>query len=192
MEKTSLPLEVLKKQIRDLSRARQDILTKLALPVDKKDAGLRAVDAFVCADLAYRENGTSGRAGTLLALAFAEEIPLGPAHALRGLLLLEQGKTVLALAEADRALALAAADGRAHLVRGRGRLQRGNLSGALTDLEQARLLSSAKDAQVLHWLAAAQFQSGRRNKALLTQRQAVELRPRDEEMRAQLRSLNWS
>jgi tetratricopeptide (TPR) repeat protein/transglutaminase-like putative cysteine protease len=187
LSKTNLALDGLKKQVRELARSRQDILAKLVLPEEKKPAGQRSADAFVCAELAYRENGLGGRAGELLTQAFAEDIALGQAHALRGLLLLEQGKSALALAEVEKAFVLNTADTRAHLVRGRGRLQRGNLLGGLADLEQAKQLSSGKDAQILHWLAAAQFQAGQRNRALLTQREAVELRPRDEEMQAQLR-----
>jgi tetratricopeptide (TPR) repeat protein len=176
-----------------MARTRQEILIKLDLPKEKKTAGQKAVDAFVCADLAYREHWRAGSVGDrsiaagLLKQVFAEEVPLGQAFALRGLMHLEQGKAVLALADADKAFAVGAGDVRAHLVRGRARLQRGNLAAALGDLEQARQLSGSKDAVVLHWLATAQFQAGQRNKALLTQRQAIELRPRDEEMQAQLR-----
>ena len=94
---------------------------------------------------------------------------------------------MLALAEADKALALGAADAAPIWCVVGYVCNAAICSGPSPIWSRPRQLSSAKDAQVLHWLAAAQFQSGQRNKALLTQRQAVELRPRDEEMLAQLR-----
>jgi len=70
-------------------------------------------------------------------------------------------------------------------------LERGG-DKALADLEQAAKLSERKDAEVLHWLAAALAQAGRMEEALTTQREAVKLKPEDREMVEQLRELEKS
>jgi Flp pilus assembly protein TadD len=63
---------------------------------------------------------------------------------------------------------------------------------ALGDLEQAAKLSERKDADVLHWLAAALAQAGRLEDALQAQREAVKLKPENREMMEQLRDLEKS
>jgi tetratricopeptide (TPR) repeat protein len=149
----------------------------------------RAVDHLVCAEHAWATGQPPARVEALLAGAFADEIELGPALALRGLLALEKGKLSRALTDAERSIALSPAEPRGYYVRGRIRLERGDSNGALTDLSRAAELGQRKDAVVLHWLAAALFRTGRTPEALATQRQAVQLRPRDPEFLEQLREL---
>jgi len=120
-----------------------------------------------------------------LAPAFADGVDLGPALGLRGRLALEQGKLSRALADAERALTLSPRDAAGRYVRGRVRLER-RQEGALSDLEKAAELSQRKDAEVLHYLADALFQAGRREDAIKAQRVAVQLRPRDKDMAEQL------
>ncbi len=110
---------------------------------------------------------------------------LGPAYGLRGRLLLGQGKLSRAVADAERALTLGDHDANGFYVRGRVRLER-RQDGALADLEKAAELTGQKDAEVLHYLADAQFQAGRREEALKTQRAAVQLKPGDKDMAEQL------
>ena len=55
------------------------------------------------------------------------------------------------------------------------------------NLAKAGELSQRKDGRVLHWLAAALFQAGRRAEALATQEEAFVLLPEDREVRQQLR-----
>jgi tetratricopeptide (TPR) repeat protein len=131
---------------------------------------------------------SAGRVEVLLAGCFPEGLELGPAYALRGQLALERGKLSKALADAERAVTRCPNEVRGYLVRGRVRLERGT-EGALTDLTRAAELSRRKDPQVLHWLAAALAQSGRWAEALLTQREAVKLKPQDRELLEQLREL---
>ena len=74
------------------------------------------------------------------------------------------------------------------LARGRVRYERGG-AGALADLEKAAELSRGQDAAVLHALAAALAQAGRKTDALVAQREAVRLAPNKSEFRQQLQEL---
>jgi tetratricopeptide (TPR) repeat protein/transglutaminase-like putative cysteine protease len=155
----------------------------------KAPALLAAVDALVCAEQAQADGQPAERTAALLGRAFAPGVDLGPAHALRGLLALEHGRLARALADAERAVALAPADGRGYFVRGRVRLERGQGAEALADLARAAALTGRRDGLVLHWLAAALAGQGRHAEALATQREAVRLRPGDRELREQLHEL---
>ncbi len=184
---TSADLDRLRDQVKELMRRRDDILHKATFSDAREAAGTHAIEAFVCAEFAYRQGEPAGRVHALLKWALEDEsVAIGPPYALRALLLLEQGKIGLALSDADRAIAAGPAAGRAYLVRGRVRLQRGQSAAALADLTEANRLSEGKDALILHWLATAQFQRGQLEKALETQRRAVQLRPGDQELLAQL------
>lgn len=185
---TSTPaLDKLRDRVSTLAARREELLKSANLPQEKKAANQRVVDAFVCADDARRRGDEASRVARVLEGAFAEEgVLFGPAFALRGLLHLEQGKIGLARADADQALRLGPPDSLALFVRGRVRLLRGDRT-AIGDLEQAARLSEQRDPRILHWLAAAQFQAGERDKAFATQKQAVALASGDEELRAQLR-----
>jgi tetratricopeptide (TPR) repeat protein len=105
---------------------------------------------------------------------------------LRGLLALEQGLLRKAISEAERAVVLDPQCAVGYYVRGRVRLERGT-NGALADLEKAVVLGERKDAVALNWLAAALFQAGRRTEAVAAQREAVKLKPGDEQLADQLR-----
>jgi Flp pilus assembly protein TadD len=65
------------------------------------------------------------------------------------------------------------------------RLERGDKE-ALADLAKAAELSARKDADILHALADALFRAGRVEQALVAQRAAVQLKPKDAEMAEQL------
>jgi tetratricopeptide (TPR) repeat protein len=165
---------------------RRNALAKDQKPPPGKESFFnKAMDAFVCAEQAHAEGQSARKVEALLAITFAADIDLGPAHALRARLLMDQGKLTRALADADRALALAGRDANAYYVRGRVRLER-RQEGALADLEKAAGLSAHKDADVLHYLADALFQAGKRDDAVKIQREAVQLRPNDAELSDQL------
>jgi tetratricopeptide (TPR) repeat protein len=168
-------------------RLRRALLVKdFAVKPVKAEARNRALDAFVCAELALEENRPAIVVAGLLDKVFQEKIDLGPAYALRGLIAIDKGRLRTALADAEKAIALGPKEPLGFLVRGRVRLERGE-SSAMADLEQAAALSQRKNATILHWLAAAQQQAGQHADALASQRQAVILRPRDPELLRQLK-----
>jgi tetratricopeptide (TPR) repeat protein len=188
--KTARPTDALRAtcdQVPALVLRRETLARELNVPAAKAAAAYSAaLDAFVCAEWAQASGQPAARVEGLLATALGKDVEVGPAYALRGLLLLEKGRLAQALADAERALALCPREARAHLVRGRVRLERG-AGEALADLEKAAELSQRQDAAVLHWLAAALFQAGRHQDALATQRRAVELRRGEGEYAEQLR-----
>lgn len=175
-------------QLHKLLARRDALLAQLAPPKEKHDAANKAASRFVCAEWGLQEGWSRAHVDKLLRTSL-EEMELGPAIALRGWLALEKGQLARALADAEKAIVLKPADARAYLVRGRVRLERGDVR-ALSDLEEAAKRGDGKDATILHWLAAAQAQTGQIPLALKTQRQAVELRPDDAELREQLRQLD--
>ena len=81
---------------------------------------------------------------------------------------LEKGKLNLALADAEKAIALSPSHWVGYYVRGRVRLERGN-SDALADLTRAAQLTDRKDADVLHVLADALYRSGNLEEAIIVQ-----------------------
>jgi tetratricopeptide (TPR) repeat protein len=135
------------------------------------------------------------RVEPLLESALAHKVELGPAYVLRGMLRLQGGRLMLALADAERAVALAPAEAGGYYVRGRVRLER-EQDGALADLTRAAELSSGSmesavpgRAQALHWLAEALFRGGKADEALRYARQAVQLQPGNPELAEQLKQL---
>ncbi len=148
----------------------------------------KAIDSLICAEHARAEGRPADRVEALMKGAFVEGLKFGSAHALRGQLALERGRLTQARVDAERALALAPLDARAFYIRGRVRLELME-SGALADLEQAAKLSGRKDGAVLHWLATALAREGRTEEALVAQREAVKLKPEDQELVEQLREL---
>jgi tetratricopeptide (TPR) repeat protein/transglutaminase-like putative cysteine protease len=168
---------------------RRGALLKIPGVSDKNKAmWAEAVDAFLCADLAYSQGRPVGQIEALLAPALAQPMPFGPALALRGLLHLEQGRLAKALADAERALAVSPWEARAYYVHGRVLLERDHPI-ALLDLARAAWLSGQGDGKILHWLAAAQYRAGQRGQGLLVQRQALALLPADAEVLEQLQQL---
>jgi tetratricopeptide (TPR) repeat protein len=147
-------------------------------------AAARAVELFVCAHH-VREFGTEAQAEKLLDQALKEDVPLGPAYALRAQVRLSKGRLREAFTDAERATTLMTESAQAFYVRGRVRFERGDY-GALGDLLRAADLSERKDAHILHWLAAAQFAVGQRFQALQTHRLAASLHPRDPVLLKQL------
>ncbi len=168
-----------------LDKRRKVVLAGARIPAGKAATWQDAVDAFVCAEQSYTEGAARAGVEALLATAFHDRVELGPAFALRGLLWLEKGRLLRALADADKAVALGPDEGRAWYVRGRCRLERGDKE-ALADLTKAAALSGRNDAAILHWLAAAQQRAGKKTEALATQREAVKLKPTDGELKEQL------
>jgi tetratricopeptide (TPR) repeat protein/transglutaminase-like putative cysteine protease len=161
------------------------VLGAVKVPADKMAAWQTAAEAFVGAEFLYNEQQPAAQIQTLLTGAFRDRVELGPAFALRGLLALEKGRVSRALADAERAVALSPQEARGYYVRGRARLERGDKE-ALADLTRAASLSQRKDAAMLHWLAASQFRAGQKKEALATQREAVEHKPDDAELKEQL------
>jgi tetratricopeptide (TPR) repeat protein len=124
----------------------------------------------------------------LLGTALSSGVEFGVAYGLRGLLALERGRLASALPDAERAVTASPKEAVGYFVRGRIRLERGQ-ADALADLKKAAELSNRKDAFVLHWMAAALQKEGNKADALATQRQAVQLRPKDPELIQQLQEL---
>jgi transglutaminase-like putative cysteine protease/tetratricopeptide (TPR) repeat protein len=174
--------------LRDLGKRRDSYAADARVPLAKRLAWSEAIDAFLCADLAFAEGKTAADVEALLAPALDGTIECPPALALRGLLHLERGRLSKALADAERALRLDAWEARAYYVRGRVRLERGDPE-ALADLDRAALLTKRGDGIILHWLAAAEAQAGQRTQALATASEAATLRPDDADIRAQIREL---
>jgi tetratricopeptide (TPR) repeat protein len=186
--KTAAPPASLQQALRELRQLRQrhtELLAVANVPAGKNRVYARAADLLVCAERAHRSGQPTTEVEKLLkqSLAAAE---LAPAFALRGLLALRRGQLRAALADADKALQLHATEAQAWYIRGRVHLERGD-GEALKELQRAADLCRAPDADVLHWLAAAQFDAGLRREALVNQRRAVQLRPGDEELTEQLR-----
>ena len=174
--------------LRDLGKWRDSYAADARVPLAKHLAWSEAIDAFLCADLAFAQGKTAADVEALLEPALDGTIECPPALALRGLLHLERGRLTKALADAERALRLDAWEARAYYVRGRVRLERGD-SEALADLDRAALLTKRSDGIILHWLAAAEVQAGKRAEALATASEAAALRPDDADIRAQIRDL---
>ncbi len=187
-EKYEKPPEAL---VKTTERARHMLARRTELAHDLKPAtGKEAVfktalDAFVCAEQARTDHRPVAQVEAMLAIAFAADVDLGPAYGLRARLLLGQGKLAKALADAERAVTSAPGDADGYYVRGRVRLER-RQEGALADLQRAAEISGRKDADVLHSLADALFQAGKREEAVKTQREALVLRPNDKDLADQL------
>jgi tetratricopeptide (TPR) repeat protein len=145
----------------------------------------RALDCLVCAEYARSSGRPASAVEQLLAGAFVLDSGPGPAFALRGRLALDSGKLARAAADAAKAVALNPHEGAGYFVRGRVRLERGE-AGAIEDLEKAAELTGRKDADVLHALADALFRTGKVERAVALQREALRLRPRDREIAEQL------
>jgi len=158
----------------------------LPVPAGKAEACAAAIDSYACAEYAHEEGLPAGRVEGLLASALTEGVEVGPAHGLRGLLALENGRLARALSDAEQAIRLCPKEARGYYVRGRVRLERG-AEGALPDLAKAAELSQRKEATMLHWLAAALARVGQQQEALATQREAVKLKPGDGELIEQLK-----
>jgi tetratricopeptide (TPR) repeat protein len=171
-----------------LQQRRAALAKEVQVPTDRAEAVARALDALVCAEEAHDAGRPADQVEKLLAGVFAGGVEVGPAYSLRGLLALEKGRLAKALADAERALALTKQDARAFYVQGRVRFERGT-EGALADLTRAAELTQRKEPAVLQALAAALWQAGRRSEALAAQREAVKLRPKDTELRDQLREM---
>ncbi len=190
-EQVAVPTAGLRRAVGELvalARRRIEVRRMVKLPRAGAEACEQALDGFICAERAHAAGRPPRDVEHLLAPALANRIDLGPAHALRGLIDLEHGQLTKALADADRAVTASPADARAYYVRGRVRLER-QQDGAVVDLSRAAELTGHRKARVLHWLAAALLRKGRVEEALRYQREAVHLRPRDAELREQLKEL---
>jgi tetratricopeptide (TPR) repeat protein len=186
VEKLDKPPAALRRtceRIRRLEARRKQLLRIAPAPEGKEKEWADALDAFVCAEAARVANRP--HVTDLLNETFVKGIDLGPAFALRGRMALERGKIRKAMTDAERAIVLCPRDPVAWYVRGRVRLERGDKE-ALGDLAKAAELSERKDADVLHALADALFRAGRIEQALVAQRAAVKLKPKDAEMVEQL------
>ena len=112
-------------------------------------------------------------------------LPLGPVFAWHAAAAVDQGKLNVALPLAEKAIILSPRYARGYYVRGRVRLERG-LAGDLEDLTKAAELSDRKDASALHALADALYRHGKVKEAVVVQRAAVKLKPKDREFVEQL------
>src|SRR5207249_3689935 len=105
------------------------------------------------------------RVMSLLDECVTSEVMVGPAYGLRAVVQADRGRLARALADAERAIAHAPYDAHGYHARGRVRLERGG-DGALADLERAAELTHRRDGIVLHHLAAAQRQAGKKHEAI--------------------------
>jgi tetratricopeptide (TPR) repeat protein len=170
-----------------LADRRDALLKQLNPAADEGEAVRRAVEAYLCAERLWNEEKAVEQVQGLLHKAFVKNVTIGQAFALRGQLALERGRLSAALEDAERAVQLSPQDAQGYLVRGRVRLERTD-GRALADLAKASELTRRKDGRILHWLAAALFQAGRRAEAMTTQEEAFVLLPGDREVRQQLRA----
>jgi tetratricopeptide (TPR) repeat protein/transglutaminase-like putative cysteine protease len=170
-----------------LTERRNTLLKQINPPADQETTWQRAVEAYVCAERLWKDGQKAERLQPLLKKALGSDAVVGPAFALRGQLALERGRLSAALEDAEKAVQAAPQDALGYLVRGRVRLERTD-PRALTDLAKAGELTNRKDGRVLHWLAAALFQAGRRAEALTAQEEAFVLLPEDRDVRQQLRA----
>src|SRR5262249_14422562 len=154
--------------VKSMETRRESLLKAAHAPKGKEVAWGRAAEAFVCAEYAHNIRMPLARVESLLEGAFADDAKLGPAYWFRGLLELEKGRLTKAAADAEQAVALSPEDAHGYYIRGRVRLERG-ADKAVADLEQAAKISERKDADMLHWLAAALAQAGRIEDALQAQ-----------------------
>jgi tetratricopeptide (TPR) repeat protein/transglutaminase-like putative cysteine protease len=191
VKESSADLRRLCKRVTGLVERRTAVLKEADIPPASREAWQKAADHCVCAEDARRAGQAPERVEGLLRGAFADDVELGPALALRGEVALDRGRLVRALADAEQAIRLAPREPAGYYVRGRVRLERGS-GDALADLEKAATLGGRKDAAVLHWFAAALSQAGRAAEALTVQREAVGRDPKNPELQEQLRDLEKS
>ncbi len=168
-------------------KRRAELEKKYAAPPGKAVAWSAAIDAVVIAEKGMRKGAAPAKVQALLKPAFDRGVEFGPALGLRARLELDQGKLRLALADADRAIAVSPIDANGYFVRGRVRQER-LADGALAELKKAVELSGQSDPEMLHHLAAALYEDGKLDAALATQRLAVKLRPNDRELAQQLQT----
>jgi tetratricopeptide (TPR) repeat protein len=178
--------------VKSLESRRDGFLKAAHVPKGKEDDWRRAAEALVCAEYAQNVRLPSARVESLVEMAFADDVKLGPAFWFRGLLELEKGRLMKAAADAEQAITLSPDDAHGYFVRGRVRLERGVADKALADLERAAKLCERKEPSVLHWLATGLAQAGKMEEALAIQREAIKLKPEDREMQEQLRELEKS
>jgi tetratricopeptide (TPR) repeat protein/transglutaminase-like putative cysteine protease len=188
VEKPTAALRQTCEQGRRLLDRQAALLKGLPAPTDKEAEWAQAAGYVACAEQVLAEGGPPRKAEALVNLAFAQGVEFGPAFGLRARLALGKGNLKKALADAVRAIELCPREASGFYARGRVRMERGT-GGGLADLEKAADLSGKKDAEVLHALADALARAGRVEEALAAQREAVKLRPKDEEMAEQLRDL---
>jgi tetratricopeptide (TPR) repeat protein/transglutaminase-like putative cysteine protease len=188
IDKPSEGLRRASARARKLLDRRAELTKLVTVPAGKEAEYAPALDALACAEEAYGAREPAARVAALLAPACKPGLSLGPALALRGRLALDRGKLRLALADAEKAIALSPRDARGYLVRGRVKLER-EAAGALADLEKAAELSGRKDADALQALAEALAAAGRHADAVAAQKEAVKLRPKDRELLEQLAAL---
>jgi tetratricopeptide (TPR) repeat protein len=174
-----------------LGQRREAIRQECPPPSEQADAWNEALGALVCAERLYESGSSETEVEKLLETVLKEDREVGPALALRGLLALEKGRLGKAAQDAERAIHLTPQEARGYYVRGRVRLER-EQKGALDDLTRAAQLSRHRDAAILHWLAAAQFQAGKTEQAIATEQDAIKLNGHDPEFHQQLQEFQKS
>jgi tetratricopeptide (TPR) repeat protein len=185
IDKPTAGLRRVRKQVRRLQTRRAELDRVAPPPEGKAEEWAAALDNLTCAEWAWTGGQPRKLIQDLLSRALPKGLEPGPTFALRGRLALESGKVGRALADGEQAIFRSPRDAGGWYVRGRVRLERGDKE-ALADLAKAADLSDRKDADILHSLADALFRAGRVEQALVAQRAAVQLKPKDAEMAEQL------
>lgn len=191
IEKKSLALRKILKQLHDLQERRSQLDVLSPAPEGKAKPWSAALDLLVCAEWARAEGHFPNLVEMLVKQAFSQGVEPGSAIALRARIALEKGKLRKAGTDAEQAIARSPLDSEGWYVRGRIRLERGEKE-ALTDLTKAVELSEGKNADILHAQAEALFHAGRLHEALTAQRAAVKLKPKNAEMAEALATLEKS
>jgi tetratricopeptide (TPR) repeat protein len=142
----------------------------------------------VCAEYLSNTGRHPERAAALLGDLLQARPDFGPALALRAQQALDRGRLIQALPDAEKAIESSPDEARGYFVRGRIRLERG-LPGVMMDLRRAVELTGSKDGRMLHWLAFALAEDGRKDDALKVQEQAAKLLPKDPEVMDLLKTL---
>jgi tetratricopeptide (TPR) repeat protein len=185
MEKPPAELRQAADRARAVLTRRERLAKDLAAPKGKEQQWARVLDACACAEEARAAEESAACVEELVSRALEGGVEVGPALALRGRLSLDRGRLSAALADAERGIRLSPARPEGYFVRGRVRLER-TAPGALDDLAKAAQLSGRTDAEILHALADALFQAGRKAEAVAAQKEAIKLKPRNREMVEQL------
>lgn len=112
----------------------------------------------------------------LVERALAKDPELGAAYKVKGDILQKQKKVEAALAEYDRAEDLGVNDPRLFVSRAAARIARGNLKGAIRDLDFA-IKYAPQDADIYHNRACAVYMGGDNKGALKDLDRALRLKP---------------
>ncbi len=189
----SLPstLKLALADVRQMDKRKQQLLKAEENQPDDKRVATAAIKHFVCAEL-LADQMQLKEALAVLNEVVTKSPKFSLAYALRGWIGIENGKLREAAKDVTKAIQLRPTEPLGHLAKGRLLFERGDTKAAIEVLSKAEKLTNRKDAEVLHWLAAALFADNRVVGAIITQRDAVALAPKEMRYRKQLERMEKS